>query len=228
VNGAILDINPAPQISSDSVLFQNSSFDPSTLMTRIYVSAFSPSIRSMVQEGLDQFSNWNNAGQRPSEVKKTGKGVVVNRVQTAQNTTDRLTEISPATFQPASPVSVTTIAVNTSARYQKMFGFGGAFTESSAYVLSTLNSTLQQQVMDMYFSDQGHRYNMGRTHINSCDYSLSFYNFDDVAGDVELINFSIEHDKKLLIPFILSAQNMVKERGENLWLVSTPWSAPGT
>ena len=27
-------------------------------------------------------------------------------------------------------------------------------------------------------------YVMGRTHINSCDFSVSSYSFDDVAGDV--------------------------------------------
>ena len=111
---------------------------------------------------------------------------------------------------------------------QTIIGFGGAFTESASYVFSTLNATLQSQVLDMYFSENGLRYNMARLPIGSCDFSLSNYNYDNVSGDAELTHFTIDHDKELIIPFILQA---IKTRkmwtSDSLNIVASPWSPPG-
>ena len=80
-------------------------------------------------------------------------------------------------------------------------GFGGAFTEASASVYNQLSEEKKREVMEAYFGQTGNEYNMGRTHINSCDFSLGNYAHCETE-DVELKNFSIERDKKMLIPFI--------------------------
>ena len=111
---------------------------------------------------------------------------------------------------------------------QTIIGFGGAFTESASYVFSTLNATLQSQVLDMYFSENGLRYNMARLPIGSCDFSLSNYNYDNVSGDAGLTHFSINHDKELIIPFILQAMKTRKMwTNDSLNIVASPWSPPG-
>ena len=111
---------------------------------------------------------------------------------------------------------------------QTIIGFGGAFTESASYVFSTLNATLQSQVLDMYFSENGLRYNMARLPIGSCDFSLSNYNYDNVSGDTGLTHFSINHDKELIIPFILQAMKTRKMwTNDSLNIVASPWSPPG-
>ncbi len=59
--------------------------------------------------------------------------------------------------------------------------------------------------MERYFSRaKGIGYNFGRTHINSCDFSLDTYTYIE-KGDKELKTFSVERDRKYIIPFIKDA-----------------------
>ena len=87
-----------------------------------------------------------------------------------------------------------------SQKYQTILGFGGAFTDSASTIFSKLNPTLQAQLLDMYFSKDGLRYNMARLPIGSCDFSLENYNYASTSGDANLTHFSIDHDKSHIIP----------------------------
>lgn len=111
--------------------------------------------------------------------------------------------------------------------YQTIIGFGGAFTDSSSYVFSKLNSTHQSTILDMYFSDGGLRYNMARLPIGSCDFSVTHYTYDDTIGDTNLSHFSIDHDKTQIIPFIQKAMGTLKKwSNDSLNIVASPWSPP--
>ena len=105
--------------------------------------------------------------------------------------------------------------------YQEVKGFGGAFTESAAVTLDKLSSATRERVMKMYFdADDGIGYNLGRVHINSCDFSLG--NYTCVAeGDQTLESFQIERDKKSVIPMIKEALNYA-----DIDLFASPWSPP--
>ena len=79
----------------------------------------------------------------------------------------------------------------------------------------------------MYFSEKGLKYNMGRLPIGACDFSLSHYTYDNVSGDVNLTNFTIQHDKATIIPFILKAKETRKKwSADTLNIVASPWTAP--
>lgn len=104
----------------------------------------------------------------------------------------------------------------------KIEGFGGAFTEASAVNYNKLNSEDQRKFLDAYFSEEGLRYNMGRTHINSCDFALSNYTYVE-EGDKDLLTFSIKHDEKKIIPLIIDAINTNKEK---MSFFASPWSPP--
>ena len=111
--------------------------------------------------------------------------------------------------------------------FQSILGFGGAFTDSASYVWSELSSDLQDQVLDMYFSDNGLRYNMARLPVGSCDFSLENYNYANTSGDKNLTDFSIDHDKYRIIPFIKQANaTILKQSGDPLHIVASPWSPP--
>lgn len=51
----------------------------------------------------------------------------------------------------------------------------GAFTESAAYCYSKLTGEKKAEFLNAYFTEEGLNYNLGRTHINSCDFSLGNY-----------------------------------------------------
>ena len=105
---------------------------------------------------------------------------------------------------------------------QSILGFGGAFTEASASVFHQLDADKKSEIIQAYFGDNGNQYNMGRTHINSCDFSLGNYALCE-KEDRKLTDFSIERDKKMLIPFIKEALN---EASSPILLMASPWSPP--
>jgi glucosylceramidase len=97
------------------------------------------------------------------------------------------------------------INIDPSITYQRITGFGGSFTEASAHNYYQLSEKNQRTIMEAYFGQNGANYSLARTHINSCDFSLSQYAYSDTPDDTLLKDFSIEHDRKILIPFINEA-----------------------
>ena len=58
---------------------------------------------------------------------------------------------------------------------QEIEGFGGAMTESSAYLLSKLDPETRRKILDLYFGPDGLRYRYIRTSLDSCDFGLGQY-----------------------------------------------------
>ncbi|MCR9250001.1 MAG: glycosyl hydrolase family 30, partial [bacterium] len=108
-------------------------------------------------------------------------------------------------------------------KFQSIQGFGGAFTESSAYLLNQLSSDKRDEILKAYFSENGANYSLTRTHINSCDFSLTNYSYAPLEGDTALSSFSIEEDRDDIIPMIKDAQAISKD---GFRVVSSPWTAP--
>jgi glucosylceramidase len=106
-------------------------------------------------------------------------------------------------------------------KYQKILGFGAAFTEAAAVNFSLLSPNKQQQVIDLYFSESGLGFNFCRTHINSSDYGVSEYVYVK-DGDVSLATFNIDRERKDILPMIKAARKANPE----LWLFASPWSPP--
>ena len=117
-----------------------------------------------------------------------------------------------------------TITLNPEEKFQTITGFGGAFTESSAYLVNKLSVANRKKIMDAYFGVDGANYSLTRTHINSCDFSLKHYAYAMVDGDKNLEHFSIEEDKNNnLIPMILQAKAISKE---GFKIIASPWTSP--
>lgn len=152
------------------------------------------------------------------------KHQLIQQFCTARDTAQRLAELKPIVFESAENASEPAVFIDTNVKYQTFLGFGGAFTEAAAVTLNKMPSQQRQEIMAAYFSpDTGNAYSLCRTHINSCDFSLGNYAYTDVAGDVALKHFSIEHDKQWLIPMIREAMHL---SGNKLILFASPWSPP--
>src|SRR3954465_7992891 len=97
------------------------------------------------------------------------------------------------------------IFVDPTKKLQTVVGIGGALTDASAETFYKLPADKQQEVMRAYFDqEKGIGYSLGRTHINSCDFSSDMYTYVK-EGDKELRSFDIVHDRKFRIPFIKQA-----------------------
>ena len=125
-----------------------------------------------------------------------------------------------ASFEHDSEAS--TIVINSKIELQTITGFGGAFTESSAYLLNKMSEEKRNEILSAYFAKDGARYSLARTHMNSCDFSLNNYSYTPVAGDKNLDHFSIDEDKEDIIPMIKDAM-AISEDGFKLF--SSPWTA---
>jgi glucosylceramidase len=142
---------------------------------------------------------------------------------TAKNSKDRLTEKEPLLFQQQIP-DAPSVLVDSSHHFQVIEGFGGAFTEAAADTFYKLSPDIRAEILKAYFDPSaGNGYTLCRTHINSCDFSLGNYAYSEVPGDVELKHFSIERDRRKIIPMIKEAARV---SGRPLRLLACPWSPP--
>ena len=149
--------------------------------------------------------------------------VTIQIFRTVQNTNDRLTEKDPLTFQ-AEISGLPSILVDSRHRFQTIEGFGGSFTEAAADTFYKMSPEVRAEILRAYFDLQnGNGYSLCRTHINSCDFSLGNYAYTETPGDVELRHFSIERDRRQLIPMIKEAARVA---GQQLKLLASPWSPP--
>ena len=61
---------------------------------------------------------------------------------------------------------ISEINLKTDKKYQTITGFGGAFTESSAYLLNQMSKEKRQEILNAYFSEKGSNYSITRNHMN--------------------------------------------------------------
>lgn len=108
-------------------------------------------------------------------------------------------------------------------KFQTITGFGGSFTEASAYLLNKMSKKNRDLILEVYFGVDGAQYSLTRTHINSCDFSLSNYSYAPVEGDKELESFSIDEDRDDIIPMIKEA---MAKSAEGFKIIASPWTAP--
>lgn len=113
-------------------------------------------------------------------------------------------------------------------KYQTIEGFGAAMTETTAYLLSTMKKEKQKSFLEDFFGKQGNGYKYIRTHIDSCDFSLSEYQaVKDPIEDYEFATFTLERDDKYIIPAIKEAIKINSEAGnEPISVLLSPWSPP--
>jgi len=120
-----------------------------------------------------------------------------------------------------------TLTIDRSARLQSLVGFGGAITEASVTVLAKLPDSEVQKVIDAYYSESGNRYSLGRLHINSCDFSVDSWSFDNSTDDFALQHFdtALTHEQQYLLPFL---GRVLKDSYHDLQLFASPWSPPAS
>ena len=110
------------------------------------------------------------------------------------------------------------ISINYDNVITKWYGLGSAITESSAYNYSLLSDNLKKELINDLYSKDKLNLSIGRLPIGSCDFSLSSYSY---SYNEDLSDFSIDEDKKYIIPTLKDIYNYKK-----ISLISSPWSPP--
>jgi glucosylceramidase len=115
------------------------------------------------------------------------------------------------------------ITVNPNTTYQTIQGFGGAMTDSTAYLID--HSPERTQIMNDLFSPSGADFDFLRFPMGASDEAVTNYSYDDMpAGqtDPSLTHFSVSHDTSYIIPVLQQALSL----NPNVKIDATPWSAP--
>ncbi|MFF2019153.1 glycoside hydrolase family 30 beta sandwich domain-containing protein [Paenibacillus sp. NPDC058177] len=147
----------------------------------------------------------------------------VQTVVTAKDTGERLSKVDGIEFKSREGSVAAQVELKPEESYQKMIGFGGAFTEAAAYTLSRLSPEKRAEVIHRYFHpEEGLNYSMGRVHIHSCDFALGNYTYVE-DNDTELATFDISHDHQWVLPLIKDAMAV---KGGEFTMLASPWSPP--
>ncbi|TXE13884.1 hypothetical protein FUA26_02055 [Seonamhaeicola algicola] len=108
-------------------------------------------------------------------------------------------------------------------KFQTIEGIGGAFNEIGGKALLSLPKNAQKNIMTNLFSKDKAAFTFCRTAIGASDFGIDAYSYAEVPNDFELKHFSIERDKKYVLPYIKSALKI----NPTLTLFASPWSPPG-
>lgn len=118
------------------------------------------------------------------------------------------------------------IVLDSSITFQKIFGFGGAFTDAAGINIKKLSNETQMQLIRAYFDQEnGSRYNFARVPIAGTDFSTKPYTYDDLdeGVDVSLRNFALApEDYNYKIPLMQEALKL----NPNIKVFAAAWSAP--
>ncbi|MDB5142928.1 MAG: glycosyl hydrolase [Mucilaginibacter sp.] len=155
----------------------------------------------------------------------SAKNKSVKVYETEKGTEKRIAPTGTLHFEAkAQPVETEfAVFVDPSKSFQTMLGIGGALTDASAETFYKLPKDKQKEFLTAYYDKtKGIGYTLGRTNIQSCDFSSDSYSYIS-EGDASLKTFNINHDKKYRIPFI---KEVTAAAGGKLTLFVSPWSPP--
>lgn len=108
-------------------------------------------------------------------------------------------------------------------KFEILEGFGGAITDSAAYVYSMMHEEQKKQLVTTYFSPERMKYGIVRIHMDSCDFSAEMYEAMSDKNDTQLNSFSFERTEKYILPMLRDAQEAA---GKPLEIMLSPWSPP--
>jgi glucosylceramidase len=115
------------------------------------------------------------------------------------------------------------ITLNPDVKFQRILGFGGAFTDAACYMLNQLAPPSREQLIHEMFHPSEMGLSVCRICVGASDYSTKVYSFDEGEPDPDLSRFSIDHDREYILPVLRQA----RKANPDLFLFSSPWSPPG-
>ncbi|MFA7421132.1 MAG: glycoside hydrolase family 30 beta sandwich domain-containing protein [Melioribacteraceae bacterium] len=120
-----------------------------------------------------------------------------------------------------------TIEINDADKYQSIDGFGCALTGGSAILLNKMSAGNRAALLKELFATDGTNIGMSylRISIGASDLSDRVFSYNDLAAgqtDTSMTNFSIEPERKDLIPVLKE----ILAINPNIKIMGSPWSAP--
>lgn len=122
--------------------------------------------------------------------------------------------------------AATNIQVDTSEVFQSIDGFGYTLTGGSAYLLNQkLTSHEREKLLKELFTSEGIAISYLRVSVGASDLDAEVFTYNDLPKgkiDPSLSNFSIDEDRKNLIPVLKE----ILALNPDIKIMGSPWSAP--
>ncbi|HBO99284.1 MAG TPA: hypothetical protein DD637_05565 [Verrucomicrobia bacterium] len=115
-----------------------------------------------------------------------------------------------------------TVDLDAAAADHPFTGLGVSIPESSCWLLSRLPAEKRAEILRAVWTADGAGLSVARLQIGSSDYSMHAYTYDDVAGDTELEHFSIDPDRRYVLPVVKEIQKI----NPDVTFFASPWSPP--
>lgn len=85
------------------------------------------------------------------------------------------------------------LTIDSNQTFQKIIGFGGAFTDAAGINVLALGDKLANDLIDSYYGLNGLQYTIGRVPIGGTDFSTRKYTYNDGNdGDFNLTHFALQ------------------------------------
>ena len=85
-------------------------------------------------------------------------------------------------------------------------GVGVSLTDASCWWISRMPAGKRAEFLKDAFTKEGMNLSLIRLNCGASDYATELYNYDDVAGDVNMEHFSVSRDERYMIPVIKEVQ----------------------
>ncbi len=115
------------------------------------------------------------------------------------------------------------VYINPEVEFQTMEGIGGAFNEIGGEALAALSPEKKDELMTNLFASDEAGFTFCRTAIGASDFGIDAYSYSEKAEDYKMKHFSIDRDKKYVLPYLQAAFKV----NPDLTLFGSPWSPPG-
>jgi glucosylceramidase len=133
----------------------------------------------------------------------------------------------PLTTVNGSGYGIATINVDDAEEYQTMDGFGFAMTGGSAILINSMDPKARNNLLNELFNDDENSISVSylRISIGASDLSDRVFSYNDLPDgekDPEMKKFSLEPEKKDLIPVL----KKILEINPEIKILGSPWSPP--
>ena len=103
-----------------------------------------------------------------------------------------------------------------------LYGFGCCISELGVEAIRELPKDAQDEIFDELFTAEGCGFSFCRLPIAANDFAKSWYSYNECEGDYAMEHFSIERDRKYILPAVVEAM----KRSPTLRFFASPWSPP--
>lgn len=148
---------------------------------------------------------------------------VVNAWVTTSDQSKLLQAQTSFNFAADAGTNATTVTVDENTTYQGIDGFGFTLTGGSAGLLNGLGGN-QAAVLNELFGTANGQIGISylRISIGASDLSSSDFTYNQVAGDVNMTNFSISQENQDMLPIL----KKIIAINPSIKIIATPWTAP--